>query len=100
MLDHPGKDIYSIVGDYGLTIHFEQPISGNPHIRRISEYRPKSKSIVIFFRENEAEAVAHELFHHLETLCDFSLSKQESELNAKDFASEISSLLAVFGSRN
>ncbi len=50
--------------EYGLSIIYENPIDSF-NKKRISEYRPKTKEIVIFHKEFEEQAIAHELFHHL-----------------------------------
>ena len=88
-LDHPHLDLYSLLEYFGVTVDYEQPPADESYLKRISEYRPKSKKIVIFHRERETEAIAHELFHHLERLHSYSFSSKESEEHAAAFAKEM-----------
>lgn len=73
----------------GLKIIYEKPIE-NDCFLRISEYRKKTKQIVVFYSEFEKEAIAHELFHHLENILNLKLKKTRSEELAERFADIIS----------
>lgn len=83
---YPDYDIKQIATILGAHIIYEKPIEMGSVIR-ISEYRKKHSQIVIFHKEYEQEAIAHELFHHLEKIRKIKLSRKESEVETEKFVS-------------
>jgi len=69
----------------GLRISFEKPVDLAGR-KRISEYRPKTKEIVIFYKEHEDEAIAHEIFHYMEEKKKLKPGRRSSEEQAGIFA--------------
>lgn len=74
----------------GIEIIYEPPLKIKGFCR-ISEYRKKTKQIVIFYPEYENKAIAHEIFHHIENTCNFRLKRRKSEEFAEVFASAFAS---------
>ncbi|MCX5749008.1 MAG: hypothetical protein NTZ10_02000 [Candidatus Saganbacteria bacterium] len=62
---YPEKTPAEIAEKLGLKVIFERPVNMGG-VKRISEYRPKTKEIAVFYSEKKDEAVAHELFHYFE----------------------------------
>lgn len=87
-LKFPKKSVKDIAGALGADIVYEQPVTMYP-LMRISEYRPSRSQIVVFYRELEHSAIAHELFHHLEKIKKIGLSRGDSEKQAEIFSSLI-----------
>lgn len=84
----PGRTPREIAINSGLKIVHEKPVLMNGR-KRISEYRPKTKEIVIFFKEHEDEAIAHELFHYLEDAKSLRPDRKRSEEQARVFAKSL-----------
>lgn len=82
---YPGKNIIDIAKDMGAEVIYEKPVRSDDLVR-FSEYRKRFGQIVVFFREVERAAVAHELFHHLEKVRSADLSLKQSEVEARKFA--------------
>ena len=85
---YPGENVINIAKDLGAEIVYEKPVEMGPLVR-LSEYRGKFSQIVVFFREVEHTAVAHELFHHLEKVRSSGLSAGQSEEEARKFAEQL-----------
>lgn len=78
-----------IASKLGIEIIYEPPLKIKGFCR-ISEYRKKTKQIVIFYPEYENKAIAHEIFHHVEHMLDLKLKRTKSEEFAERFAHIIS----------
>ena len=87
-LSYPKHDVKEIAQALGAEILYEKPVE-MVQVSRISEYRVKTKQIVIFYREFERTAIAHELFHHLEKIRDVKLKGPEAETQAEIFSSHL-----------
>ncbi len=81
----PGKTPKEIAAGLGIEIVYERPVDSSDLIR-LSEYRDKKKQIAVFFREVEHTAIAHELFHHMESAKGLKMSRSLSEKEAEKFA--------------
>jgi hypothetical protein len=81
----PGKGPKEIASGLGVEVVYEKPVRSRELVR-LSEYRAKQKQIAVFFREVEHTAIAHELFHHLESARGLKLGRDVSEREAKAFA--------------
>ena len=87
-LKFPKKKVHDIARALGADVVYEKPVEMYP-LKRISEYRPKNSQIVVFYREYERMAVAHELFHHLVKIRKIEVPGHEQEKQAEIFSNLI-----------
>lgn len=81
-LKYPGNDPFEIASELGLKIIYEKPVPIGS-AKRISELRPKTGEIVVFHKEHEQEAIAHELFHYFESIKKIKASEKNARIFAK-----------------